>query len=194
MPRTHETCATFVLAGAVLIWPLGACSRDAPASGRTGRGGDATKVSGCELITAVEIQEVTGLVAGKSDEGSGLIRDCNWSTADGRPLIGMVVGAAPRTYDEYLENVREQMGPDSEKLEMGRVTDLGTYAIWHGAGYLNAAQGSDLLVIWIFAEPAGGKAKRDAAIELARKALPRLLPVTQGAVADPATRPVQGHS
>ena len=85
----------------------------------------------------------------------------------------MVVGAAPRTYEEYVQNMREQLGTQMEDLEMSRVHGVGTYAVWHGE-YLNVAEGNDLLVVWVFAEPADHKPKREASVELARKAVPRL--------------------
>ena len=116
---------------------------------------------GCELITGAEIQEATGLAPGRSEEGPRLVRDCNWYIADDRPLVGVVVGAAPRTYEEYLRNMREQLGSDMDGLEMSRVTGVGNYAVWHTEGYLNVAEGNHLLVVWIFAEPAGDKPKRE---------------------------------
>ena len=173
MQRTYGTWTLFVLAWAVLVPPLGACSREAPANRGSERDDGAANVPGCELITGAEIQAATGLAPGRSEEGSKLIRDCNWYTADDRPLVGVVVGAAPRTYEEYLQNMREQLGSDMD-LVMSRVNDVGNYAVWHGEGYLNVAEGNHLLVVWIFAEPAGDKPKREAAIELARKAVPRL--------------------
>lgn len=174
MRRTYGTLTLFGLAWAVLVSLLGACSREAPANRGSERDGDAAKVPGCELITGAEIQEATGLAPGRSEEGSRLIRDCNWYMADGRPLVGVVVGAAPRTYEEYLQNMREQLGSDMDDLDMSRVNGVGKYAVWHGEGYLNVAEGNDLLLVWIFAEPAGDKPKREAAIELARRAVPRL--------------------
>jgi hypothetical protein len=133
------------------------------------------QVPGCELITGAEIQAATGVAASRSEGGARLIRDCNWYTADDRPLVGVVVGAAPATNEEYLQNMRQQLGSDMDELEMSRVHGVGTYAIWHGDGYLlNVAQGTDLLVVWVFSQPAGDKPKREAAIELARKAVPRL--------------------
>jgi hypothetical protein len=174
MRRTYGTWTTFVLAWAVLISPLGACSREAPANRGNERDGDAAKVPGCELITGAEIQEATGLAPDRSEQGSSLVRDCNWSTADGRPLVGVAVGGAPRTYEEYVQNMREQLGSKMEDLKMNRVEGVGNYAVWHSEGYLNVVQGNDLLMIWIFAEPAGEKLKQEAAVELARKALPRL--------------------
>jgi hypothetical protein len=173
MQRTYGTWTLLVLAWAVLVSPLGACSREAPANRGSEGDGGAANVPGCELITGAEIQAATGLAPGRSEEGSKLIRDCNWYTADDRPLVGVVVGAAPRTYEEYLQNMREQLGSDLKDLEMSRVEGVGKYAVWHGE-YLNVAEGNDLLVVWIFAEPAGDKPKREAAIELARKAVPRL--------------------
>jgi len=174
MRRTYGTRTLLVLAWAVVVSALGACSREAPADRGSERDGDAAKESGCELITGAEIQEATGLAPDRSEKGSELIRDCNWYMAVGRPLVGVVVGGAPRTYEEYVRYMREQLGSDIEEVEMSRVDGVGNYAVWHSEGYLNVAQGSDLLVVWIFAAPAGEKPKQEAAVELARKALPRL--------------------
>lgn len=174
MRRTFGTWTRFAFAWAVLVSPFGACSREAPTNRESEPAGAAANVSGCELITGAEIEQATGLAPGRSEPGSSVIRDCNWYTADGRPLVGLVVGGAPRTYEEYVHGMREQLGSAMEDLEMSRVDGVGNYAIWHDDGYLNVAEESDLLVIWIFAEPAGEKPKQEAAVELAREALPRL--------------------
>lgn len=85
--------------------------------------------------------------------------------------------APQRTYEEYMENMREQMDSELEGIEMTRVAGVGDYGIWHvqdGPSYLNAAQDGDLLVVMIWREPTSGKSKQEAAVELARKALARL--------------------
>jgi hypothetical protein len=173
MGRTYRTQALCVLACAVLVSPVGACGREASVNRGSERAGDAAKAPGCGLITDAEIQEATGLAPASSEEGSRLIRGCDWYAADGRPLVGVVVGAAPRTYEEYVQNMREQLGTHMEDLETSRVHGVGTYAVWHGE-FLNVAEGNDLLVVWVFAEPADDKPKREASVELARKAVPRL--------------------
>jgi hypothetical protein len=140
MRRTYGNWTKLVLAWAVLVSPLGACSREAPANRGSDRDGDAAKVTGCELITGAEIQEATGL----SPDKSGV--PAEHARADG-------------------------LGHEGSRDEPGRWRRH--YAFWHGAGYLNVAQGNNLLV-WIIAEPAGEKPKQEAAVELARKALPRI--------------------
>jgi hypothetical protein len=137
--------------------------------------GAGTTVAACELLTAEEIAAVMGTTpsqgAERPDVGDGA---CDWTRSDGRPLVGVVVSRTQDTYEEYMQNAREQ-GMGSSAEEMGtRIDGVGDYAIWYSTGYLNAAQRGKLLVVWIHRDPAGGKAKQEAAIELARTGLQRL--------------------
>jgi hypothetical protein len=154
---------------------VGGCSGEAPADRENeNRTEAASAVAGCDLLTTEEIGAALGLAAERSNEQEGLMRGCDWSTSDGRPLVGVGVGAAPRTYDDYMEAVREQMGAEIDKLGMSRVDGVGDYAVWHEAGYLNAAHKGELLVVWVYQEPTNGASKRAAATELGRAAVSRL--------------------
>jgi hypothetical protein len=183
MRRQNGTWTVIVPMCAVLVAALASCSGEVPADEASQQNSEtaapeagaeaSASAAGCELLTTEEIQAAIGAAPDRSEEGQGS-RACNWFTADGRSLVGVVVGAAQRTYEEYMQNIREQDESAPEDLEMSRVEGVGDYAVWHGPGYLNAAQDGELLVVWVFADPSGGKSKQAAAVELARIALPRL--------------------
>jgi hypothetical protein len=181
--RRYPTWSMPARAWALVAAALGGCSGDEPGDGASdetasnvSRAEKSAQAAGCALLTAEEIQAATGRAPDGAEEGTGSVRGCDWM-AEGRPLVAVVVSAAPRTYDEYMQNVREQMGSNLNRIEMTRVEGVGDYAIWHaqdGPDYLNAVEDGVLLVVMIWREPANGKSPREAAVELARSALPRL--------------------
>jgi hypothetical protein len=146
----------------------------------TGAVPEAARAPGCELITAAEITAATGKVPARSEGDDTNLRGCSWYDADGSPILGLTIGAAPRTYEDYLQSVREQteeMASLLEGVDTSTVAGIGDYAIWHeteGASYLNAARDGELFTLMIFTEPEGGQTKREAVLELASKGVPRM--------------------
>ena len=94
MKGKNWTWTRYVLTWAVVVFSLGACSGEPATNEAIERADAAASVPGCELITGAEIQDATGVAADRSEDGSSAIRGCSWYTADGRPLVGVTVGAA----------------------------------------------------------------------------------------------------
>lgn len=175
LPRPLDLVATALLTTA----GVGCSAEGAEEPGSTPAAAVA-RTPGCELLTAEEIAAATGTAPARTEWDDTTLRGCSWYQADGRPLLGLVVGAAPPTYDAYVTNLQEQThesGSGLEGVDTSVVAGIGDYAIWHeaeGSSYLNAARGGELFVLMIFREPASGRSKREAVLELAAKGVPRL--------------------
>jgi hypothetical protein len=189
MPRPFPRRPLRLLAWALLTAGASGCSVEAPEERATPPEGltapqndlaESAPTPGCELITAAEIEAAMGQAPARSEWDDSTLRGCSWYRADGRPLLGLVIGAAPATYEEYLDNVRQQTeetGSGLAGVETSRVDGIGDYAVWHeqeGSSYLNAARNGELFNLMIFGEPVSGKTSRDAVVELARIGVPRM--------------------
>lgn len=170
---------------AILLLAAPACAGDAETDrGRTpahaAAAAEREAVPGCSLLTAAEIESATGAAPARAEWDDDNVRGCSWYDADGRPLLGLVIGAAPSTYEAYLSNLRDQteeMGSPIEGFDTATVAGVGDYALWHDSpnnSYLNAALDGDLFVLMFFRDPVGSARRRDAAVQLARSGLERM--------------------
>jgi hypothetical protein len=125
----------------------------------------------CDILTTEEIQAATGIAPAKAEARDMSDGACDWTGPDARPLVSIVMSRTQNTYEEYMQNVREQ---GMEDIQGTRVEGVGDYAVWYDPGYLNAVLRGRLLVVWVYAKPTNGKTEQEAAIELARAGLARL--------------------
>lgn len=183
IPRPLQLVARVLLTAATAGCSAEAADdRTSPPEGqRTGANAavEAVDTPGCELLTGEEITAATGKVPARSEWDESTLRGCNWYEADGSPILGLVIGAAPRTYEDYIQSLQEMdaTGSALEGVDTSSVAGIGDYAIWHeseGASYVNTARDGDLFVLMIFGEPASGRTKREAVLELAGKGVPRM--------------------
>lgn len=97
---------------------------------------DLSGVTACELLTAAEIQAATGIAPGPPQDETmydGQLPMCHWPSADGTQthLVQILLSrSALRSYDEFLEQFREQLGPEVSTEGLGEVERIGDFGVW----------------------------------------------------------------
>jgi len=186
--RLHrQTVMGIVCAG----WMAGACSGDAPPAEDQGSMAEpadapvavetANDVDACQLLTAAEIEEVTGQAPGTPESkmlGSD-VPACAWPSADGSDpsLVSLLVhfGAAPSTYEEYIEITHGSLDEKFADVLYRHIEGPGDFGVWVGddrMGSLEVYQ--DDRMISVTAGSAGGRSAPETSTALAEKALARL--------------------
>lgn len=168
--------------GAVCV--LLACGGEAAPASQSGEQ-EAEQVSACDLLTAAEIEEATGVAPGEATSralGSGFL-ECRWMTPDGSDQLVYVAlrpAGAPRSYQEWVDEYRAGMGDDFDETQLesyeliSEVADQ--FALWSDGGALGGqfqmyTGGRALIVSPMMIE---GKSNQGMAMALASHATMRL--------------------
>lgn len=94
---------------------IGCGGETAPAAQATVQ--ESQQMSACDLMTAAEIQEVTGRAPGDAvprELGSGFL-ECRWMLPDGSDQLAYAAyrpAGAPLTYEAWVEEYKASMGDD----------------------------------------------------------------------------------
>lgn len=184
----RQTVIGMVCAG----WIAGACSGEAPpvedqeSAGEPGDNRVAAQAGAppdaCELITAAEIEEVTGQAPGPPEpEELGLsVSACTWPSTDpAQPTVAYVVvqyePELPSTYAEYVDYNRETLGELFDEERHHPVEGVGDYGVWVGDDRMGSVEiYDDHRMISVDVNATGGRSPRENSIALAEKALARL--------------------
>jgi hypothetical protein len=143
------------------------------------------ETSACDLLTAEEIQEVTGLEPGEGISralGSGFL-ECRWMVADGSDQLAYVAyrpAGAPLSYAAWVEEYKASAGDDFDESmleDYELISEVGDqFALYADGGSLGGLfqmyTGGRAVIVGTMS--IAGRSNQVLAMSLAAKATPRL--------------------